>query len=134
MLNKLELMEQDAHGMNEENGKKESRWVVSCACLPYTNVLATGSYNDSIRLWDVNPMNREKDSELIKRVNAIEVVRNRIDSMIEQNGFVNSLSFAPSGRFMVAGIGQEHRMGRWWRLKGVHNGIYIQNLNLDLSI
>ena len=94
-------MEQDAHGMNEENGKKESRWVVSCACLPYTNLLATGSYNDSI---------------------------------IEQNGFVNSLSFAPSGRFMVAGIGQEHRMGRWWRLKGVHNGIYIQNLNLDLSI
>ena len=53
--------------------------------------------------------------------------------MIEQNGFVNSLSFAPSGRFIVAGIGQEHRMGRWWRLKGVHNGIYIQNLNLDLS-
>ena len=43
---------------------------------------------------------------------------------------MNSLSFAPSGRFMVAGIGQEHRMGRWWRLKGVH----IQNLNLDLSI
>lgn len=62
--------------MNEENGKKESRWVVSCTCLPYTNLLATGSYNDSIRLWDVNPMNREKDSELIKRVNAIEVVRN----------------------------------------------------------
>lgn len=69
--------------MNEENGKKESRWVVSCACLPYTNLLATGSYNDSIRLWDVNPMNREKDSELIKKVNAIEMVRDEIDSIIE---------------------------------------------------
>ena len=34
----------------------------------------------------------------------------------------------------VAGIGQEHRMGRWWRLKGVKNGIFIQNLNLDLSV
>ena len=68
--------------MNEENGKKESRWVVSCACLPYTNLLATGSYNDSIRLWDVSPMNREKDSELIKKVNAIEVVRDEIDSII----------------------------------------------------
>ena len=69
--------------MNEENGKKESRWVVCCACLPYTNVLATGSYNDRIRLWDVNPMNREKDSELIKKVNAIEMVRDEIDSIIE---------------------------------------------------
>ena len=47
---------------------------------------------------------------------------------------MNSISFAPSGRFLVAGVGQEHRLGRWWRLKGVKNGIYIQPLNLDLSV
>ena len=47
---------------------------------------------------------------------------------------MNSISFANSGRFMVMGVGQEHRMGRWWRLKGVKNGIYIQKLDLDLSV
>ena len=52
----------------------EGKWVVSCAALPFTNVLASGSYDDCIRLWDVNPNNREKDGELLKSVNAIPVV------------------------------------------------------------
>ena len=62
---------QNAHGV-VENG--EGKWVVSCAALPFTNVLASGSYDDCIRLWDVNPSNREKDGELLKSVNAIPVV------------------------------------------------------------
>ena len=50
------------------------RWVVSCAALPFTNVVASGSYDDCIRLWDVNATNREKDGELLKEVNSIPIV------------------------------------------------------------
>jgi hypothetical protein len=42
--------------------------------LPFTNVFASGSFDDAIRLWDVNPMNREKDGELLKQVNSIPIV------------------------------------------------------------
>lgn len=68
---------QNAHGV-DSSGKSVNltggRWVVSCNTLPFTNVLATGSYDDCIRLWDVNPNNREKDGELLKQVNSIPTV------------------------------------------------------------
>ena len=42
-----------------------------------------------------------------------------------QNGFVNSLMFSHGGTFLVAAIGQEHRLGRWWTDKSVKNTIAI---------
>jgi ribosomal RNA-processing protein 9 len=50
-----------------------------------------------------------------------------------QNGFVNSLCFSKSGRYLVAGVGQEHRLGRWWRLRNVRNGIYIIQLPIEVE-
>lgn len=69
--------EQNAHGMDESGQHVNltgGKWVVSCNCLPFTNVLATGSYGDCIRLWDVNPTNRDNDGELLKPVNTVPVV------------------------------------------------------------
>ena len=42
-----------------------------------------------------------------------------------QRGFVNSLVFAHSGSFLVAAVGQEHRLGRWWKDSSVRNNITI---------
>ena len=35
---------------------------------------------------------------------------------------MNSLYFSRNGDFLVAGVGQEHRLGRWWRVKEAKNG------------
>ena len=45
-------------------------------------------------------------------------------------GFVNSLQVARSGRFLVAGVGQEPRLGRWLRDGTARNGVLIQPLQL----
>ena len=45
-------------------------------------------------------------------------------------GFVNSLQVARSGRFLVAGLGQEPRLGRWLRDAPARNGVLIQPLQL----
>lgn len=42
-----------------------------------------------------------------------------------QPGFVNSLQFSPQGDFLLAGVGQEHRLGRWWRIKQAKNAVYV---------
>lgn len=63
-------MDDSGNTVNQSGG----RWVVSCAALPFTNVVASGSYDDCIRLWDVNGRNREKDGELLKEVNTIPIV------------------------------------------------------------
>ena len=42
--------------------------------------------------------------------------------------FVNGTSFSNSGRFVAAAVGQEHRLGRWFRHKGVRSGLVIVEL------
>jgi ribosomal RNA-processing protein 9 len=44
---------------------------------------------------------------------------------IPVEGFVNSLQFSSDGNFLIAGIGQEHRLGRWWRIKEAKNVIMV---------
>lgn len=46
-------------------------------------------------------------------------------------GFVNSLQFAKSGKFLVAGMGQEPRLGRWARDGSAKNGLLLRNLQLQ---
>jgi hypothetical protein len=41
-------------------------------------------------------------------------------------GFINALAVSPS--IIVAGLGREHRLGRWWSLKGNRNKIAIVKL------
>lgn len=40
-------------------------------------------------------------------------------------GFVNSLTFTSDGTKLIAAIGQEHRLGRWWRIKDAKNSIIV---------
>lgn len=44
-------------------------------------------------------------------------------------GFVNSLSFTSNGDKLIAAVGQEHRLGRWWRNKKALNRIFVIPLN-----
>jgi len=45
-----------------------------------------------------------------------------------QVGFVNSLQFSADGSLLIAGIGTEHRFGRWWHLKSAKNCVCIVRL------
>jgi ribosomal RNA-processing protein 9 len=46
-------------------------------------------------------------------------------------GFVNALHLAHSGRFVLAGTGQEPRLGRWARDGSAKNGLLLHMLSLD---
>ena len=47
-----------------------------------------------------------------------------------QVGFVNALKFSNDGNTLIAGIGQEHRLGRWWRLKSAKNCLCVIPLKI----
>ncbi|KAJ0395973.1 hypothetical protein P43SY_008989 [Pythium insidiosum] len=91
----------DAHGAG--------RWISSVAVMPRTDLVASGSSDGVIRLWRADLTGR-----------ALVPV-----AEIPQAGVVNGLCFDPKGRFLVAAVGQEHRLGRWERLKGVKNGLAL---------
>ena len=48
-----------------------------------------------------------------------------INNFFCQVGFVNALAFSNDGNNLIAGIGQEHRLGRWWRLKKAKNCVCV---------
>ena len=80
--------------------------------FPSSDLLASGSNDGYIRFWHA-----DLNQRCIKEVGKIAVA-----------GFINSLSFSPSGKYLVAAIGREHRLGNWSRLKSVRNGIVVAEM------
>ncbi|XP_077182005.1 U3 small nucleolar RNA-interacting protein 2 [Paroedura picta] len=98
-----------AHGFQGASGLEQPYWITSVAALLNSDIVATGSHNASVKLW--------KCGEGFRKLEPL------FD--IPLVGFVNSLKFSNTGNFLVAGIGQEHRLGRWWRIKEAKNSICI---------
>lgn len=86
-------------------------WVSSVAVCRSSDLAASGAGNGLIRLWKV-----EGESKGICPLFEIPLA-----------GFVNSLAFAKSGRFLVAGVGKEPRLGRWGRIANAQNGVAIHS-------
>ncbi|XP_043253100.1 U3 small nucleolar RNA-interacting protein 2 [Colletes gigas] len=98
---------QDTHGRDETNN--QPMWISSIATLLNTDLVASGSRNGVIRLWQCIDSFRSL-SPLFE---------------IRLTGFVNALCFTPDGTELIAGVGQEHRLGRWWRIPKAKNSIVI---------
>ncbi|CAK9133499.1 unnamed protein product [Ilex paraguariensis] len=90
-------------------------WVSSVAVCRNSDLAASGAGNGLIRLWEI-----ENEAKGIRPLFELPMV-----------GFVNSLAFARSGRFLVAGVGQEPRLGRWERNPAARNGVAMHSLKLS---
>jgi len=97
-----------AHGC--EIGSREGRWISAMASCKMTDFVATGSHDGYLRLWAANSEDRTLNPT----------------ASIAVDGFINSIAL--SKRIIVAGVGNEHRLGRWWRLSKVKNCVNIMKL------
>uniref|UniRef100_G1R5X6 U3 small nucleolar RNA-interacting protein 2 n=1 Tax=Nomascus leucogenys TaxID=61853 RepID=G1R5X6_NOMLE len=102
-------LQREAHGLQGEPGLEQPFWISSVAALLNTDLVATGSHSSCLRLWQCGEGFRQLD--LLCDIPLV--------------GFINSLKFSSSGDFLVAGVGQEHRLGRWWRIKEARNSVCI---------
>ncbi|KAF5302273.1 hypothetical protein FQA39_LY10312 [Lamprigera yunnana] len=101
----------EAHGCDSTNS--QPNWITSLTSLINTDLIASGSNDGHIRLWKL-----ENGFRKITLLFSIEV-----------KGFVNNLTFTSDGKYLLAGIGNEHRLGRWSVIKNAKNGIVIVPLN-----
>ena len=90
-------------------------WICSVATLKNTDLIASGSNDGFVRIW-----------ALVTAKNTL-VERARIPV----DGFVNSLEFAADGKTLIAGIGQEHKLGRWSVNKKAKNSIVVIKLDFN---
>jgi ribosomal RNA-processing protein 9 len=101
-----------AHGMNGS----APYWITSMASLKISDLFATGSSSGDLNFWTATG---EKNS--LERVNQWRI----------GPGFINGIAL--SSRFVVLGVGSEHRLGRWERIKSVKNRIEVIRLPEELS-
>lgn len=101
------------------HGSESSSWICSLAAIPHSDLFASGSNDGFIRLWKLSPT-KKSFSPLFS---------------IPMTGFINALQFTeisdplePGKKkdvYLIAGIGQEHRLGRWERINKAKNSVKI---------
>ena len=87
-------------------------WITALTSPPFSDVVASGSCDGHIRFWHA-----DEEERTLAQLFEVPV-----------SGFVNGLAIAPSGKFMAAAIGQEHRLGRWFRVREARNSCCIMAL------
>ncbi|KAL7538802.1 hypothetical protein ACHAXR_008795 [Thalassiosira sp. AJA248-18] len=92
-----------------------TRSVICCDALGLSDVLATGSNDGYLRLWRVSTADKGAG---IKPLDSVPI-----------HGHINSIAVGPGGKFCVAAVGQEPRLGRWDRVPRAKNRFAIIQLN-----
>jgi ribosomal RNA-processing protein 9 len=88
------------------------KWICSVAAARYGDVAASGASDGALRLW------------VLEKGGALAPL-----SSVELAGFVNGMVFSSDSRFLVAAVGQEHRLGRWSRVAEARNSVCIVRLH-----
>ncbi|KAI0061168.1 WD40 repeat-like protein [Artomyces pyxidatus] len=143
-----------AHGFNEVHSETEGliqtpRWITALGSLRYSDLFASGSWEGEIRLWKIDP--KLRSFSLVGTVSAPGVI-NSLQLISPPKGSLDGVSWAqdrPQGEharpvaavtsiktplvLLVAGVGQETRLGRWVTVKdGVRNGALVFALHPTL--
>jgi ribosomal RNA-processing protein 9 len=107
----------------------EGNWISSLSSVPNSDLVVSGSSDGWIRFWRVgNGVGLgEADGDWRSARGFQEVAR------APATGFVNGLAFARDASTLVAAVGCEHRLGRWWRLPGVKSGIVVVAMPGELA-
>lgn len=95
-----------------------TRWINSLGLCKGTDMFASGAGDGVVRLWKM-----EGNKEGFERV--------ALKGGVPVRGFVNGVRVARSARFVVAGTGQEPRLGRWARDGKARNGLALIRLDVD---
>ncbi|KAI0320397.1 WD40 repeat-like protein [Amylostereum chailletii] len=126
-----------AHGFNEVHSATEGliktpRWITAIGTLRYSDLFASGSWEGSVRLWKLDA--KLKSFALVGTVSIPGVV-NSLQFVSPPKGWTEGVDWAqrkpPEGTepgdkpakkvspvLLVAGLGQETRLGRWITIKG----------------
>lgn len=115
-----------AHGWQEEGATaagplQNPRWLSSLRAVPQSDLLASGSSDGMLRLWKASA---EAGGSELRQVAQLPVP-----------GFVNGIdmSVSLSKTTIAVATGSEHRLGRWWHVKGNRNKVVVFTLKNSLE-
>ncbi|KAI9122702.1 hypothetical protein K1719_006542 [Acacia pycnantha] len=108
-------LENGHHKPENHHSSSALPWVGAVTVCRNSDLAASGAGNGSVRFWAV-----ESERKDIQPLSDVPLV-----------GFVNSLAFSKSAQFLVAGVGQEPRLGKWGRIREARNGIFVHPFKIS---
>lgn len=116
--------------------------ITAIAVMPNSDVVATGAGDGFIRLWRL--VSQDGDSRTQHKEGSTTASGSRRSAMsyrrieyltgIPCKGIVNGLSFDRQGKVLVAAVGKEHRLGRWWNYKQAKNGVFVVRMDKAIGL
>jgi ribosomal RNA-processing protein 9 len=112
------MKKKPVHTVSLAHGKSsvgEPNWISAVATLLNTDLFASGSCDGHVRIWKISA-----NSKSMNQVLELPV-----------KGFVNALAFTGDGKKLIVGVGQEHRLGRWWTIKEATNMVLVVPFSIE---
>lgn len=135
-------------------GEPQPRWITALATVPYSDLIVSGSWDGWIRVWKVSEdkrrieavgtVGRAPATGSVTRVVAADSTdkvshdtadgedtpAEREEQMVQ--GVINDISVfergdrGKDGLCIVAAVGNEHRLGRWKKVKGKNGAVVFE--------
>lgn len=111
-------------------GREKARWITALTSLPFSDVVVSGSWDGSIRVWRVTPDRRRLESLGAVGASSTSMMPSTLDSLnaaessIENGGqlakgIITDLAIVERGErgmeelCIIASTSKQHRLGRW---------------------
>ncbi|KAF8333127.1 WD40-repeat-containing domain protein [Cantharellus anzutake] len=134
-----------AHGFEEAISNiptlRNPRCITALGALPYSELFASGSWDSVIRIWKLEPFTTSGSAPMYRSfsplrnvhvpgfINSLQILRPPIE-----NSLNDVVPWAAGERpqpgsdiLLVAGVGQEPRLGRWMTMKQTKEGETVKN-------
>lgn len=149
---KLEEVSAEVHPDPKVVPAPQPRWITALRTLPYSDVILSGSWDGTVKLWKLSedkrsivpvgtlcePGSRESpDSKEVSEDSDDQRKTNDTHTGSEPwvvNGIINDISVfergdrGKDGLCVVAALGKDHRLGKWKQVKGGRNGAVVFEL------
>lgn len=97
-------------------GEPQPRWITALAAVPYADLLLSGSWDGTVRVWRITP-----DKRRIESVGVLDGAKGVVNDLAV---YARGDDHRCEGLCVVAGTGKEHRLGRWIKIaEGRNAGI-----------
>lgn len=152
------MKQEDLPSPGNQSNDTVCNWITSLATVKYSDMFASGSADGYIRLWKISdtkksftlincipakgfvnsmtffegpslstPQDTSANESAPDNESSLLEGRTAIAKRIIEKG-KNSISKKAKELYIAAALGQEHRLGRWWRMKSAKNQVMVLSL------
>ncbi|OMJ07900.1 U3 small nucleolar RNA-interacting protein 2 [Smittium culicis] len=120
-----------AHGIEQDGPTFYPRSITTLASLPLSDLFVSGSYDGYIKIWKVQ-QNKYQGFSLINTIPVLGYI-NKALVYEHKSPNRNSLVTTANPISIVAAVGQEHKLGRWNKVKSTKNCIKVFRIEPELK-